>query len=437
MRFIHTADWHLGNKMCDINRSHEQEEFLAWLKDQIVEKKAQTLVVAGDIFDTANPPVESRKQYIKFLASLIDTDCKNVIITGGNHDSGALLDSEKDVLELLNIHVAGSLGGLKAEDMVFELFDKEGKVNGICGAVPFCRESELRTFIDEEAEDGEFSDKAYSNLYRIVHEKAEELKKGRNIPLITTGHLYAADLEGRLAGAKGEVKCDDGIRSLDVVGKLGSVHAGVFPEGFDYVALGHIHYTTMVAKNPKIRYSGSPFVLGFDEANLPHTVLSVEVEEGKLPEVEKICVPEFIKFRRIIGNCEYIKEELEKLTVEKSEKPLYIEICYKREPGINIHDEIEEILLRLPENVAVVSRKLQEAVMAASGYMDSMDTEELKNLNPEKIFESLIISKSRIETNGRSEEDIEKEKKETVKKYLPLFLQIAEEVNREDSDENN
>ena len=93
MRFIHTADWHLGNSMYRIDRSSEADAFLAWLKERIVAEKANALIVSGDIFDTFNPVTAAREKYFSFLASLKETQCKTVIITGGNHDSGMLLDA--------------------------------------------------------------------------------------------------------------------------------------------------------------------------------------------------------------------------------------------------------------------------------------------------------------------------------------------------------
>ncbi|MBR1723041.1 MAG: metallophosphoesterase, partial [Treponema sp.] len=63
MRFIHTADWHLGNQMHEIDRRKEFSMFLSWLKDLITEKSADSLVIAGDIFDTVNPSIDSRRQY--------------------------------------------------------------------------------------------------------------------------------------------------------------------------------------------------------------------------------------------------------------------------------------------------------------------------------------------------------------------------------------
>ena len=159
MKFIHTADWHLGNKMHEVERTKEFENFFNWLKNTIIEEKAEALVVAGDIFDTANPPTEAKAMYIKFLASLIGSDCRNIIIVGGNHDSGSLLDSEKPLLEYLNIHVVGSVANIKAEDMVFELVDKDNKPCCICCAIPYAHEIELRKYFDENSETGYYVDK--------------------------------------------------------------------------------------------------------------------------------------------------------------------------------------------------------------------------------------------------------------------------------------
>ncbi|WP_191016921.1 exonuclease subunit SbcD [Treponema zioleckii] len=321
MKFIHTADWHLGNKMHDIDRTKEVKFFLDWLRTQIIENGAQALVVSGDIFDTANPPNFSKTQYADFLASLQSTCCKNIVVVGGNHDSGDLLDTEKAIFKHLNIHVVGSLTNTSSDEMVFELFDEAEQPLAICAAVPFAHECELRNYIDEnkETEDGTFSDRAYGALYKKILEKAESLRGKKDIPIIATGHLYAANLEGRFENQQNENRSDDGRRVLDVVGKLGSVHENIFPKEFDYVALGHIHYTTTVGKNPKIMYSGSPFVMGFDEAQIPHNVLLVEAKPGKT-NVSKLKIPSIVNYRRINGDSKTILSFLEEYKKNPPEK---------------------------------------------------------------------------------------------------------------------
>ena len=309
MKLIHTADWHLGNSMHDMDRAEESKQFLKWLKERIVELSTDCLVVSGDIFDTATPSVEARKQYFQFLASLLDTCCKNIVLVGGNHDSGVLLDAPRDLLEAFNIQMVGSLGERSVEDLVKELTDESGNVIGVSAAVPYVRETELRRFRTNEAED--FAKNSFEGLYSAVYEAAEKKRAGRDIPIVATGHLYASKLEGRPENDEGKDAKGHGLR--DIVGNLGTIPVSVFPEGFDYVALGHIHYSTMVAKNPKVRYSGSPFVLGFDEVNIPHYVLAIDLEKGKEPVVEKIETPQYFGFKRISGSIESIVAELRQL----------------------------------------------------------------------------------------------------------------------------
>ena len=430
MIFIHTADWHLGNQMHEIDRHEESQNFLRWLKNLIVEKNAETLVVAGDIFDTANPSVDARRLYYTFLASLVDTCCKNVIIVGGNHDSAVMLDSAKELLEVLNIRVVGSINNLLPSQMCFELKDSGENVCGICMAVPFVREVELRNLLSdgEKCSDEELYLKVYQKLYTLVFEEAEKLRNGRAIPVITTGHLYANDLEGRLSDKKANEKCDDGMKVLDVLGTLGNVPSSVFPP-VDYVALGHIHYSSVVAKNPAIRYSGSPFVMGFDEANRPHHVLCVELEktgEKSNLNVEKIETPGTNLYRRISGTLAEIKAELEELS-EKSKsdknadknKPVFIELCYKRELGVSAQEFLAEAIKSLPENINVVSWKIADSEKILSSSFDKFEASEIKNLDDKEIFTQLILSKSGL--SAESEEG-----KAALEKFLPLFLQMCD-----------
>ena len=430
MIFIHTADWHLGNQMHEIDRHEESQNFLRWLKNLIVEKNAETLVVAGDIFDTANPSVDARRLYYTFLASLVDTCCKNVIIVGGNHDSAVMLDSAKELLEVLNIRVVGSINNLLPSQMCYELKDSGENVCGICMAVPFVREVELRNLLSdgEKCSDEELYLKVYQKLYTLVFEEAEKLRNGRAIPVIATGHLYANDLEGRLSDKKANEKCDDGMKVLDVLGTLGNVPSSVFPS-VDYVALGHIHYSSVVAKNPAIRYSGSPFVMGFDEANRPHHVLCVELEktgEKSNLNVEKIETPETNLYRRISGTLAEIKAELEDLS-EKSKsdknadknKPVFIELCYKRELGVSAQEFLAEAIKSLPENVNVVSWKIADSEKILSSSFDKFEASEIKNLDDKEIFTQLILSKSGL--SAESEEG-----KAALEKFLPLFLQMCD-----------
>lgn len=417
---IHTADWHLGNSMHDIDRLEESKLFLNWLKERIVEFGAECLVVAGDIFDTTNPSVEARRLYFRFLASLLDTCCKNIVLVGGNHDSGALLDAPRDLLEALNIQMVGSLGDRPVEELVKELKDSSGNVVGVCAAVPYVREMELRRFKTED--NGDFAQNTFKGLYNTVYEAAEKVRGGRSVPLLATGHLYAAQLEGRPDNDNGSDAREHGMR--DIVGNLGTIPVSVFPEGFDYVALGHIHYTTMVAKNPKVRYSGSPFVLGFDEAERAHHVLLVDLQPGVAPAVEKLETPQYYSFKRVSGPIDGIKEQLKLLKKNPTEKPLKIEIVYDYTSGVNVHEALSGVL----ENAAfeVVSWKVNRAASLGAESFSDETLESVDVLDDEEIFRRLLMSKLGVtEMNDDIKKDFEN--------YLPLFRQVVEEVKGEEA----
>ena len=423
MRFIHTADWHLGNSMHDIDRQEETKQFLAWLKDRIVRFGAQCLVISGDIFDTAVPPLEARRMYFQFLASLLDTDCKNVVIIGGNHDSGALLDAPRDLLEALNIQMVGSLGERSVEELVKELTDASGNVVGISAAVPYVREPELRRFKPESG-DADFAQSTYSGLYSAVYEAAESLRAGRDIPIVATGHLYASKLEGRPENDEGKDAKGHGMR--DIVGNLGTIPVSVFPEGFDYVALGHIHYATMVAQNPKVRYSGSPFVLGFDEAKIPHHILEIDLEKGEEPVVMKIETPQYFKFVRVSGSIENIIMQLNQLKNAPADKPTKVEVVFDYTPGVNINEALASVLEGAPFEVVSKKANRTDALTADSFSDDTLDS--VDELPDEEIFKLLVMSKS-----GAKEMD--ESLKKNYEDYLPLFMQVVEEVKNENSEE--
>lgn len=437
LKLIHTADWHLGNQMHEIDRTEETLAFFEFLRNQIRAESAETLIISGDIFDTANPSTAARRSYYNFLASLAGTCCRNIIITGGNHDSAAMLDASKEILEALNIHVVGSIlspgeeGGIRPENLVFELFGADGEAAAICAAVPFVRETEMRNYCavaDKSAENDGIclSDRAFSGIYGDVLEAAKKLRGGRKIPLVATGHLYAAELDGRLAGTDPAEHSDDGTKVIDVVGNLGCVHSAVFPDEFDYVALGHIHYTTMVAKNPKIRYSGSPFVLGFDECEIPRNILSVSAESGGIPDVKTIRIPGFFKFRRIGGTTEEIRNQLEQLAAVRPEKKEFIEIVYENGFGRNIQNELEDTIRRLASSAEIVSWKMRNRRALSSGAESDIENFQMNSLDENEIFREFILSKSGIQDGTEESEKL-------LEKFMALFRQISAEEENADN----
>ena len=407
MKFIHTADWHLGNTMHDIERSKETGAFLEWLKREIQEVGAEALVIAGDVFDVVNPSNVAKTQYYRFLASLLDTKCSNVVVVGGNHDSGTLLDAPAEVLAALNINVVGSINNRKVEDLVVELKDSYGNAIGICCAVPFMRNLELEQFYKSSEKSEDLSDEdLLKRLYADVYRRAVELRGERDIPIVATGHLYASNLSGRngedgasMAAGVSENSVDDGVR--EVVGTLGNVDVETFPAELDYVALGHIHYTTMVAKNPKVRYSGSPFVMGFDEANCKRYVLAVDVASKGVPVVEKIEVPKAMRFEQFKGDLETLRQKLRNLEKELVENPVetYVDLLLTSGNFVSLNDALESE--EAGKHFVVKRHRISREVLhnGAVGIDDGV--ESTKQYTKEDYFRMLIASN--VKDNAESE----------------------------------
>ena len=438
MKFIHTADWHLGNTMHDIDRTRETGAFLEWLKSEIEKIGAQALVIAGDVFDVVNPSNIAKTQYYKFLASLLKTNCSNVIVVGGNHDSGTLLDAPAGILDALNIKVVGSINNRKVDDLVIELKDAKGNAIGVCCALPFMRDLELEQFYKNSV-DGECTNNANGDLlkrlYADVYRRAVELRGDRNVPIIATGHLYASSLSGREAEIAGvrtgldgatentfadekvsmpETSVDDGVR--EVVGTLGNVDVSTFPSELDYVALGHIHYTSMVAKNPKVRYSGSPFVMGFDEANCKRYVLAVDVEQSAEPAVEKIEVPKAIRFEQFKGDIETLKQKLRNLEKELIAKPMetYVDLLLTSGEFVSLNDSLEAE--ESGKHFVVKRHRISRDVLrGATGFDDCV--ESTKQYTKEDYFRMLIASNLQ-----------EKDESDAVKNQYDKFISLFNEA---------
>mgnify|MGYP005666353835 CR=1 FL=1 len=298
MKVLHTSDWHLGQKFLYNDREEEHQKALDWLSDTIRDRGVDTLVVAGDIFDIGNPPNYARKMYYRFLTGLLGSCCRHIVITGGNHDSPAMLSAPRELLAALNIQIVAAVGETPEEELVL-LKDHEGKIEAVIAAVPFLRDRDLRYSVaaesgyDREARLREGIINHYQELAALV-----KPYKKLDIPLLAMGHLYAT-------GAEASAKQDN-----IYVGNIENIDAGQFPAIFDYIALGHIHRAQTVGGQNHIRYSGSLIPLSFSETKDEKGVLLLAFNGKKLEQIETIPVPVFRRLKTIQGNLKEVKQRL-------------------------------------------------------------------------------------------------------------------------------
>ena len=131
MKIIHTADWHLGNRLMDRSRAKEQGEFLQWLLELTAKEKPDALIISGDVFDTGTPGEGTREMYHEFLSQADERGCRQVVVTAGNHDSVAQMESSRPFLGRFHCQMVTKLVIGEEEKGLLEVQGEGGEVKGI------------------------------------------------------------------------------------------------------------------------------------------------------------------------------------------------------------------------------------------------------------------------------------------------------------------
>ncbi|MGY3901310.1 exonuclease SbcCD subunit D C-terminal domain-containing protein [Aeromonas lusitana] len=376
MKILHTADWHLGHQLHGHERRFEHDAFLDWLADTIRERQIDALLVAGDLFDTANPPASAWQQLYRFLARLrAELPRLNMVLIGGNHDSPSKLDAPHELLRAFDLHLVGSIsrdeeGRLETERLLVPLQDKEGKVAAWCAAVPFLRSSDLRV---EQLAEGQ--DRLIEGV-RQVYDTVLGAGRARCEPdqaLIAMGHAYLA------AGQLSELS-----ERRVLGGNQHALPADIFAQA-DYTALGHLHLAQSPA--PGVHYSGSPLPLSLTEANYNHQVLEVTFEGGKLTALERIPVPRAVQMIRLPESS--LDEALAAIAaLDLPELPVeaqpFLEVrLLLPKPEARIRERILAALAGKPVRLARISTRYQGS---GQGLADGANRRRLDEISPTEVF---------------------------------------------------
>jgi exonuclease SbcD len=289
LRVLHTADWHLGHTLHDHKRLDEHNAFLRWLVDTLIQRHVDALLICGDVFETANPPIEATRAWYAFLAEIRRRlPGLDVVVIGGNHDSAARLDAPSSVLDALDLHVVGGLprrGGkeLDLDRIWVPLHDAHGAPAAWVAAVPFLRVSDLKRGRSEGDEpplvDG------VRQLYARVLESGLQ-RRSPDQALVAMGHLYMASTD----------RSDSERRVLG--GDQNPLPSSIFGPEWAYVALGHLHLGQEVDRD-EIRYAGSPIPLSMTERGYLHHAVLVEFEGAQVRDVRKLHIPRSVDLIRL------------------------------------------------------------------------------------------------------------------------------------------
>lgn len=289
MKLLHTADWHLGIDLHKMSLVEDQRYFLKQLEEILVEENIDIVLIAGDVYDTILASREAIELYNEAMTMICLKLKKQVVIIAGNHDSPVRLASCADLLAPMGLHVIG-----KIEEKVKGLRFGETVIYPI----PFFHPNTIRNVYQDPSivtpEDG----------FRVIAEDLRSQMKKEDANIVMA-HTFMAGSEvcesDRFAQAGGSEL----------------VSSKVF-EGFDYVALGHLHRHQKAGEHA--RYSGSPLPYSFSEAGANKCVL---IYDTQTKEIKERTIQPLHPLVVLQGNFEKLRD---KMAEQKMDPSAYVKI---------------------------------------------------------------------------------------------------------------
>ena len=255
MKFIHTADLHIGKIVCEHSMLGEQRYILARILEAVEREKPDAVLIAGDVYDKPVPSADAVAVLDDFLVELAARKVRTFVLSG-NHDSAERIAFGGRLMEKSGVHVSQVYSGKFAP---VTLSDSEGEVD--VWMLPFVRPVNVRACLAGDDERDAVKD--YTSAVKAALAQMHFTPGRRNVLL---AHQFVTGAERS--------------ESEENVGGLDNVDATVFA-AFDYVALGHIHKPQNVLKGDdgtvRARYSGTPLKYSLSEAVHKKSLTVVEL----------------------------------------------------------------------------------------------------------------------------------------------------------------
>lgn len=283
MKFLHTADWHLGAKTNGRDRLTEQKRTLDEIESIANYENVDCVIIAGDVFNTATPSAETEELFFETIQKLSNGGDRFVFVLAGNHDDPTRLSAGLPLASKHNIALASSLAKMSESS-----FNKNGLIRVVetgKGHIKIQKNQEIATiaYLPYPSE-SRITEKVDSNL-SYAEKVAEWAKISASAFNDDTFNIFVSHLF--MVGSK----TNDGIIK---VGDIMAVPVNMLPTA-DYTALGHIHSSQEVGKN--IFYSGAITKLNIKNTDL--SVNIVESENGKLVDIKKVALKNPAKYQKL------------------------------------------------------------------------------------------------------------------------------------------
>ena len=382
IKFIHTGDLHIGQRLKKNTRSNEHKNMLSWIHEEIEANQAELLLISGDIFDTSSPNPDSMHIFNSFLADLESlSSLRTVIITAGNHDSARRLDSLKPVLNRLGIHIVGAFQNDNPlwDDWLIPVYNSNGEVQAAVAAVPFVHEYRLGITRGTRATYAQEIKNGFKNLYARFARMAQEKYPG--VPHIAMGHLTAMN-EAEVVGSAPQ--------NVHVAVENG-MDGDIFGTTYDYVALGHIHKNYRVRGMANAYYCGSPLPCSIAEAedSMNRGAWFVDLGVSKKPKLLEIPVQrQFLRWR---GTIEEITEKVATYSWPEEQEAPFVWLCIETDhPRYDLWEVCTDIVMSRDVGQRLILIDVDNVV---EGVEPKKDYTVDVTTTPHEIFEELLAHK--------------------------------------------
>lgn len=289
MKILHTADWHLGKRLDSFSRLEEQKIVLDEICIIAEEQAVDAIVVAGDLFDAFNPPVEAIELLYKTLKRLTNNGKRPVIAIAGNHDSPDRIDSPEPLArecgivfmgypntEIKTIELENGFEITKTDKGFIEINLPAHNYPLRIIATPYANEVRMKEYFGEEKE-VELS----NSLQMGWGDLSEKYCDNKGVNILVT-HLYMLKRGGKV------LEEPDGEKPLKI-GNADLIYSDIIPPQIQYTAMGHLHRHQNVGTDEKpVVYSGSPLSYSFSEAGQQKYVKIINVEPNSIAQLERI-----------------------------------------------------------------------------------------------------------------------------------------------------
>ncbi len=315
MKILHTADWHLGKKLMDFSRLAEQAEALDQLCEIAEVEAVDVVIIAGDLFDSFNPPNEAIDLFYKTLHRLSDQGKRAVVGIAGNHDSAERIEAPDPLARECGIFLSGfpltkvpsialesGVATLRTDAGFLELRLPQYAYPLRLLLTPYASEARLKTLFNVEKEES-----TATFLKEHWHKTANRYCDSQGVNLLVA-HLFMMDRQG--------IKPDEpeDERHILHLGGAEPIYTDFIPGQVQYTALGHLHRNQLIKGHAHaVMYSGSLLEYSFSEAYQEKFVLILEVEPAQKAMIRKVPITagkplHRLRFEKVSDALSWLKE---------------------------------------------------------------------------------------------------------------------------------